>query len=82
MENIVLTQLSIDELKSIISEIVSNEFKKIPPPVEEKRFITRKETAAILRISLPTLNEWSKSGKIPTYKIGRSEEHTSELQSH
>ena len=70
MENIVLTQMSVDELKSIISEIVSEEFKKIHPPAEEKQFITRKETAAILRISLPTLTEWCKEGKVPAYKIG------------
>ncbi len=37
---------------------------------QQEQFKTRKETAAILRITLPTLNQWSKLGIIQSCKIG------------
>jgi excisionase family DNA binding protein len=32
--------------------------------------LTRKETAEKLKISLPTLNDWSKRGLLKSYTIG------------
>ena len=43
-----------------------NLYKKPEPQTE---YITRKETARILGVSLPTLNDWSKRGIIPSYRI-------------
>ncbi len=40
------------------------------PKVNKSKFLTRKEVAALLKISLPTLNELSKSGQLKSYKIG------------
>jgi len=37
---------------------------------EHVEWITRKEVTEILGISMPTLNNWSKSGIIPGYRIG------------
>ena len=34
------------------------------------KFLTRKEVASLLKISLPTLNELSKSGQLKSYRIG------------
>ncbi len=39
---------------------------------EETKLLTRKEAAEILSISLPTLNTYTKKGKLKAYKIGRS----------
>ena len=36
---------------------------------DQTEFITRKEVSSILKISLPTLHEWTKSGLIQSYKI-------------
>ena len=33
--------------------------------------ITRKEVALLLKISLPTLNEWTKAGYLKSYRIGK-----------
>ena len=33
-------------------------------------FLTRKETAAKLRITLPTLHNWTREGLIKSYKLG------------
>jgi len=38
-------------------------------PKPETELLTRLETASILGISLPTLNEWTKQGIIPGYRI-------------
>lgn len=71
MTNLILTQIPIDDFKIIISETVRDEMQKfnVPPPPPETEFITRLETSRILGISLPTLNEWTKQGLIPGYRI-------------
>ena len=47
------------------------ESKENPKLVNSQtELITRKQTAKIIGISLPTLNEWSKRGVIPSYRIG------------
>jgi len=61
MENLILSPIPIRE-----------EMQKIatPPPPPETEFITRNQTAQILGVSLPTLNEWTKRGLIIGYRIG------------
>ena len=76
MQNeIILSGITFDELKESFKSIVQSEVQKIvsglttaPEPAPE--LITRKETVAILGISLPTLNEWTKKGIIPAQRIG------------
>ena len=61
-----------EELKIAVSEAVIAEFAKfasLQKPQSETEYITRKETALILGISLPTLNDWSKNGIIPSNRI-------------
>ena len=38
---------------------------------EKVQYLSRKETAAYLKITLPTLNSHTKSGKLTAYLIGR-----------
>ncbi len=68
--SIFLEGVTADTLKSIIQEAVRAEFGKQPVPVKEDTYLTRKETAKKFRISLPTLNELTKSGRVRAYKIG------------
>ena len=72
MENIIFSYFPITEFKNIISETVREEMQKIatqtPPP--ETEYITRNQTAQILGVSLPTLNDWTKRGLIIGYRIG------------
>ena len=46
-----------------------NEFKPQAPPPAEK-YSTRKETAKQLKVSLPTLNEYTKRNLITGYRFG------------
>lgn len=72
MENLIFSQIPINELKNIISETVRDEMQKfnVPTPQPETEFITRNETAQILGISLVTMNDWTKRGLIIGYRIG------------
>jgi excisionase family DNA binding protein len=76
MQNeIILSGITFDELKESFKSIVQSEVLKIfsglaPAKEPTPEFITRKETAHILGISLPTLNEWTKNGTLPAQRIG------------
>ena len=69
MRKIYLNELSVEELLERFSE----EFVKILKPYlkinTEEEFLTRIETARILRISLPTLRSWTVSGRLKSYRI-------------
>lgn len=72
MENLILSPISIGELRAVISETVSMEVNRLfnlNKPTEQAEYITRKETAKILGVSLVTLNEWQKTGRVPAYRI-------------
>lgn len=72
---IILSGITFDELQDSFKSIVKTEVERIisnlpttPEPLPE--YITRKETAEILGISLVTLNDWTKNGTIPASRIG------------
>ena len=70
MQNIIIT-IPMDEIKDIIVETIRNEFQRIQSTERKPGidFITRQETAKLLGVSLNTLNEWTKKGLIPGYRI-------------
>ena len=70
METTVLQNVSVNELKAIISETVAEQVKHLNPPTKDPILLTRAEVAKILGITLPTLNDWTKRGIIPALKIG------------
>ncbi len=73
MQDLLFSSLSYEQLKTEISEDV---FKKIAPliqsvnsPKQETDLLTRKEAAKLLSVSLPTILDWTKTGKITGYRI-------------
>jgi len=72
MENFILSSHTTEELSRIINLAVKDAIKDLPIPTAQKceTFLTRKETAEKLKISLVTLNDWSKRGLIQSYLIG------------
>ncbi len=67
----ILISLPIEEFRNIISETVKEELLNFQPaPEKEKKYFTRKETAQLLHISLPTLNTRTKNGEIEANRIG------------
>ena len=73
-QQIIFTGISFEQLQDSIRTTVKNEVERIignlPTPIAAPELITRKETAHILGISLPTLNEWTKNGTLHAQRIG------------
>lgn len=74
MDNVILTTHTTEQLTGIISqavqEAIKNSLPAIPSTPQSEILLTRKETSDKLKISLVTLNDWSKRGLIQSYLIG------------
>lgn len=73
MQDIVIIQR--DALRTELADILKSELSTIlsgfqPTPQKQESFLTRKETAQLFGVSLPTLDEWVKSGIVKAYRIG------------
>ncbi len=72
MQNIILQNITIEELRLLITDIVHSTTDDKPlSATTDKGYLTREEVAKLLRISLPTLHDWTKTGTIKAYRIGR-----------
>ena len=73
MDNLILSTHTTEELINFINSAVKEAFKELPNPAPSntsETLLTRKETADKLKISLVTLNDWTKRGLIQSYLIG------------
>ena len=77
MEQIILSGLTVEQLRQMIVDtfkeiylLTEQSKKQITQSAKEARYFTRKQTALLLHISLPTLNEWTKDGTLKSYRIG------------
>ncbi|WP_159800375.1 helix-turn-helix domain-containing protein [Flavobacterium sp. MK4S-17] len=70
-----LEGVSVTELKALIKETVKEEFLAVLNEQKENsqkkstELLTRKETSAMLGISLTTLHAWMREGILPYYRI-------------
>jgi excisionase family DNA binding protein len=64
--------LTKSDLREIIAETFRNELQNFKPvqTTQPDALITRKETAKLLGISLPTLHTYTNEGKVQSYKVG------------
>ena len=73
MENLIFSTIGIEALKGELIEALRKEVQdclaKSQSPNEQLEYITRKEAALILGISLPTLGKFTKEGIVPAYRI-------------
>jgi hypothetical protein len=73
MENsIMIHNVTVAELYEKIRTTVRDEivFQRSCEEVVEKKFLTRRETATRLRITLPTLNSYTKKGILQGVRVG------------
>lgn len=75
MNRIEIIQIDQEEFKQLIREQL---FEVIPEIIKEHwkseksdLLLTRQETAKLLSISLPTLHQYTKEGKVRGYRIAR-----------
>lgn len=71
MQKILLSPLNMEDLKTELSSAIVDQLTPIlnPPPPQQFELLTRKEAAKLLGISLPTLLDWTKTGKVQGYRI-------------
>ena len=74
MDNLIFTTHTTEQLTGLISQAVKEAIKTSlpasPNTTPSEKLLTRKETADKLKISLVTLNDWTKRGMIQSYLIG------------
>jgi len=74
MQQIALTQLSPQDLKQLIKEVVQQELSSVTDSikkVETDHLNSREKTAKdILDVDLSTLHRWTQQGKIKAHAIG------------
>lgn len=72
MQNLFLSTQTTEELIEIIRHAVKEAVKSIQPSstIASETLLSRRETADKLKISLVTLNDWSRRGLIQSYIIG------------
>lgn len=75
MNNVVLSPIDTESLINQIAERTANliESRKSEQPekfTDETDLLTPKETAKLLKISIPTLWRWEQKGKVKCYGIG------------
>lgn len=74
-QKIILFPISIEELRTLISETIKKELEKLPninSPPQDPEFISRKEVGKLVKISLPTLTDYVMRGILPAYRIGNN----------
>jgi len=70
-DSILIRYLTIEELQNIIRSAIREEIQlALDKKLDENKYLTRKEAAALLKISLPTLNQYTKIGIINGFRIG------------
>lgn len=68
--SIILQNIDTESLKSIIREVNAEMIESFQPKqLPKEQYLTRKEVAKALRVSLPTLNELTKKGKLTGYRL-------------
>ena len=72
MSQILLHSINLSDFKEIIAEVLDEKLRKISKPEikQESGYLTRHEVSRLLKISLTTLNDWSKQGIVQSYRIG------------
>jgi hypothetical protein len=67
MEQIQLTQISLEELKQEILKGVLTELKELKEhlqPIIPEEYLSRQQTADLLKVDLSTIHNWSKRGAL------------------
>jgi len=70
MNSILITNLTPDEFTDKIREVIRDEFSLLTPKKTTPRYLTRAEVCELLKISLPTLNSYTRKKLISGSRIG------------
>lgn len=65
-----IQNVSAEELSEALRSIIREELSFLNTKETAQRFLSRNEVAALLKISLPTLNQYTRTGIIKGSRIG------------
>lgn len=75
METVKIVHITMAELNAMMVKVVTDEMEKakqlFSKTTKQSDYLTKKEVAKKMKISIGTLNNWIKDEKIPFHKIGR-----------
>jgi excisionase family DNA binding protein len=69
----ILQGISVDELLTRTEKVIEKKLEEklaLLKPSKEWQYMNRKDVAELLKISLPTLHNWTKDGLLNSYRIG------------
>lgn len=76
MKDVVLISMPVNDLQTLIIDCVNACLKHYSPPPSQSElsdlpdFLTRKQAAKMLSVSLGTLDTWTKEGRIKKHRAG------------
>jgi excisionase family DNA binding protein len=65
-----IQSLTPEELSETLRSVIREELSLLDPKETAPRYLSRQEVATLLKISLPTLNEYTRTGIIKGLRIG------------
>ncbi len=70
-ENVLLSLIGADELKSIVEAAIRKIMLELREPVHEvDEFLTTEQVCKLLKVSRSTIINWRAAGKLESHKIG------------
>jgi excisionase family DNA binding protein len=71
MNEILLNGINVEQLLERIGKLLDSKLKKADPESKSQSiYLSRAEVSRLLKISLPTLHDWTKQEWLQSYKIG------------
>ncbi|WP_416448488.1 helix-turn-helix domain-containing protein [Leeuwenhoekiella sp. A2] len=71
MANVMLHTFELSDFEKVVEQVLERKLKSFIPKEKEKlTLLSRKDTAKLLCISLPTLHDWTKTGIVKAHRIG------------
>lgn len=75
MQQVLINNVSLDEFKDLLSDLIEEKFKETFKNSDindsEQKYLSRFEVAKLLKISLPTLHNLTINGVLSGYRVGR-----------
>ena len=72
LKKVLIDDIDVEELLIKIGDLIDAKIEKfhLPETKEKATYLTRSEVASMLKIALPTLDDWTKLGWLTSYKMG------------
>jgi excisionase family DNA binding protein len=74
MEQVISIRISIEELKKLVKDALKESLTEYFTGTKRdasNEYLTRNQVATLLKVTLPTLNRWAKTGVLKCHRVGR-----------